>query len=95
MKRVVNNIPKTEVVELSKIKDNSYIGIQWSSGDKSWVTRSGDNEFKSICIGDQNLAGCWTRPTKREYVENAFSQRGTEAYVFESKEELVKFLLNE
>ena len=93
MKRVVKAAPKSEVIELNKIKNDSYVGIKWSSGGKSWVTQSANKEFKGTYVGDQNLAGCWTRPTKREYVGNAMEQTGTEVYVFEDKDELLTFLL--
>jgi hypothetical protein len=95
MKRVVKTQPKSEIITLNKVKDESYVGIKWSSGSKSWVTQSADKEFKGTYIGDQNLMGCWTRPTKREYVGNAMEQDGTEVYVFDNRNELLTFLLDE
>jgi hypothetical protein len=93
MKKVVKTVPKSEVILLNEISDDDYIGIKWDSGDKAWVTQTAYREFKSTYIGDQNLTGCWTRPTKREYVDNALKQSGAKAYVFENKDELLKFLL--
>jgi hypothetical protein len=93
MKRIVKTAPKSEVILLNEISNKDYIGIRWGSGAKVWVTKTADKEFKSTYIGDQNLTGCWTRPTKREYVDNALKQDGTKAYVFENKDELLTFLL--
>lgn len=93
MKKVVKTTQKSEVINLSEIKDSDYVAIWWSSGLKSWVTKTAGKEFKGTYIGDQNLVGCWTRSTKKAYVENALEQEGTKAYVFEDKDELLTFLL--
>lgn len=93
MKRVIKSLLKTKTIELNKITNESFVGIQWSSGKKSWITQTDNEQFKGIYIGDQYLAGCWARSTKREYVENAMEQTGTEVYVFEDKNELLTFLL--
>jgi hypothetical protein len=95
MKRVVKTVPKSEVIALNKITDESYVGIKWSSGSKCWITKTAEKEFKGSYIGDQHLAGCWAKPTKREYVANAMDQDGTEVYVFDNRNELLTFLLNE
>lgn len=93
MKRVVKTQPKSEVIALNKINDESCVGIKWSSGVKSWVTKAGEKDFRGTYIGDQYLAGCWKRSSKKEYVEHAMEQTGTEVYVFENKDELLTFLL--
>jgi hypothetical protein len=93
MKKVVKTLPKTEVIALNKITDDSIIGIKWGSGEKAWVTQINDKEFISIYVGDQFLTGCWKRESKRKYIENAMEQSGTEVYCFENKNELLKFLL--
>jgi hypothetical protein len=95
MKRVVKTAPKSEIITLNKISDGDYVGIKWSSGSKCWITKTAEKEFKGTYVGDQNLAGCWTKPTKREYVGNAMDQNGTEVYVFDNRDELLTFLLTE
>jgi GMP synthase-like glutamine amidotransferase len=95
MRKVVKSLPKTKTIELNKITNESFVGIQWSDGKKIWITQTNNEQFKGICIGDQYLAGHWARSTKREYVENAMEQTGIEVYVFENKDELLTFLLGE
>ena len=93
MKRVVKTTPKSEVILLSEISDNDYVGIRWNSGAKSWIIKTSNKEFKGIEVGDRSLTGCWIRSTKKDYVGNALEQEGTKAYVFENKDELLTFLL--
>lgn len=94
MKRVVKNPPKSEVITLDKVTDESYVGIKWADGEKCWVTKTAEKEFKGIYVGDQNLTGYWTKQTKRLYVVTAMEQNGTEVYVFDNKDELLTFLLD-
>jgi hypothetical protein len=94
MRKVVKSTPKSEVIALNKINNESYVGIKWSSGVKSWITEVNEKDFRGAVIGDQYLAGCWKISSKKEYVEHAMKQTGTEVYVFENKDELLTFLLS-
>ena len=94
MKRVIKN-DTHEVALLSEINNKSFVGIQFGiSSKKCWVINI-DGEFQGMAIGDDTDRHNWTKSSKIDYVESALEQSGTQAFVFEDKNELVTWLITE
>ena len=91
MKEIVNVIKITQV-ELSSIEDNNHVGILWCDGKKSKVIQTSEG-FIGFDLLDCDLRSLWTRKSKKEYVQDALEQIGTKAYLFDSKEELLEWLV--
>ena len=93
MKKIINN-SKYEVALLSEIDDRSYVGIQFGiECRKCWVIEI-DGTFHGMRIGDRTTGHNWTTLNKQEYIEKAFEQDGTQVFVFEDKNELIMWLID-
>lgn len=91
MKEIVNVIKITQV-KLSSIEDDNHIGILWGDGKKSKVIQTSEG-FIGFSLLDEDLRSKWTRRSKNKYVEDVLEQIGTKAYLFDSKEELLEWLV--
>jgi hypothetical protein len=93
MRRIVQKINVQEV-SLSDITNDSFIGIEWDSGNKSRVITVSTDQFAGLSILDTDLRGKWTRESKKQYVKSSIEQMGrVRAYLFDSEEDLLKWIL--
>jgi len=94
MKEVVVDTEKTQI-PLSKITNESFVGIKWQDRHKSFVFRKEkDGEF--IGIDPRGIVSCknlWKKASIEEYVETAIKSLGARAYVFNDWRELFTWLV--
>ena len=90
MKRVVNF--DAENIDITEIIDSSNVGIKWVDGRKNIVIKKNDEEFVAMSPTDLSVAYSWAKPTKREFVRQAFRQN-PEIFVFATKEELLTWFI--
>lgn len=76
------------------IKDSSHVGILFGGNvGGSEVVRGKDGQYMSS--SDNDYKSCWTKPSKREYVEQFLRlYPDLEVFVFDSRKELFEWLIS-
>jgi hypothetical protein len=93
MKRIVQQMNVQEV-SLSDITNDSFVGIEWYSGNKSRVITVSTDKFAGLSILDTDLRGKWTMESKKQYVKSSIEQtEEVRAYLFDSEEDLLEWIL--
>jgi len=91
MKKVVQ-YPSNEVI-LSSLNNSSIVGIFYKNCDqKSAVLQLPNENFIGFGGTGLSLVGSWTHTTLLDYVRRAVSNQDATAYVFDTKEDLFKWL---
>lgn len=90
MEEIVKELEVSQV-KLSNIQDNDFVGIDWGESKVKVVLR--DGVYFGIGIKDTNFSSKWCSDTTRGYVEDCLKQQGTKAYRFDSKQDLLEWLL--
>ena len=92
MKKVIIHPEQTQTILIDSITNDSIVGIEWYNKAKSWIVETDLKEFKGIKIGSNSVLDKWHRNSKKEYCVNAMTQRNTNVFVFDTADELVKWL---
>jgi hypothetical protein len=93
MYKIVQQLGSKQIL-LSSITNDSHIGIEWNNGGKCKVITVDSNTFIAIDLKDTELRNKWSRSSKEIYVKSALENNsGTNAYKFDSEEELLEWLL--
>lgn len=93
MKKILRETEKG--IKISGIKDTDAIGIRWNDTNrKTIIVQNSCGKF--IGLGNYtnypSIAHSWARPTKQQYVKDAFDQSETvQAYVFDNTQKLLKW----
>ena len=90
MREIINKLDFSQV-ELSKIQDGDFVGIQF--GDYKIKVVVKDGVYFGIGIRDTNFNSKWGNGTARGYIEDSLRQNGTKAYLFDSEQDLLEWLL--
>ena len=94
----MKQVLKPQNIEFSTpdaITDDSIVGVQWRTGDKSYIIRQSNHTY--VGIGgeqgeeDKIEESYWTCDSKREYAEEALEQNA-KVFVFETYKELYKWM---
>lgn len=88
MKQIVST---TKQITLDVIGNKSIVGVQFKSGVKVMIIETQSEEFTGLANDSLSLNGNWNAASKKEYIENAFNQNGSKAYLFDTKEELINW----
>lgn len=90
MKKVL--VEFVDAISIELIDNQSIVGISFG-GTKTYVLENSGGGFIGLKLSDQTTFSKWSTSTKKEYVKEALKQMNTEAFVFESQEELLTWLL--
>lgn len=95
MKQIVLENKEVSIIDINNITNNSFVGIIFDNNKKCVVSKKGDS-FVGILSDDteKSLNHCWTEKSKKKFIEEAFNQKGTKAFVFETFGELCKWLIS-
>lgn len=79
---------------IDNVNNNSIVGILFDNVHKTVVLPNHDGTFHSVKGVDREVfpENKWTRPTIREYIENARDNQGAKAYIFDSWAELFTWM---
>ena len=91
MRKVVNQ-DSTEVIELDKIDNSSKVVIKWNSNTCSLLIIGKDDKIYGMDSKYPDFSHAWAANSKREYVERALKQQGTEVFEFNTYKELYEWL---
>jgi hypothetical protein len=92
MKKIVKSIDFEAITEIAYINDKSIVAIKWSESRCSIIVQAKDGLFYGANYKSLDLLQAWSRASKKEYVECALKQKGTEAFEFNSYKELYEWL---
>lgn len=91
MKKVVKN-QQSDVIILSDVTNENFVGIQWDDGDKSFVIKLPNGRFVGAGEEDLDLESSWTKPSLKKYLEDTI-QMGATPYVFDTLKELYQWMV--
>ncbi|WP_296683934.1 hypothetical protein [Flavobacterium sp.] len=91
MKEVVLK-EEVKIVDLSSINNSSIVGIEWGDGNKFYVCR-GQGGFFGCPLIERDITSKWIQSSIKDYVKDCIETRLTKAFVFESEDELLQWLL--
>lgn len=103
MKKIVKKTQRP-TSDLHNVKDNMHVGILWKSGDKGFLFV--EDDVNVICVDKKDLEGGGIPKmdrkikysTKRKYLRDCLNKHCAgflEAYLFDSFDELYKWLTDE
>lgn len=94
MKQVLNIHEEVQMINVSEINNNSFVGIEWNEGsDRSIIIKKADNEFTGMQINSLNISHSWVKFSKKDYIMASFEQRGIKVFVFDNYKELINWSL--
>ena len=93
MKKIVRNLDFEAITDIVYIDNQSIVAIKWGSSAVSMVIQGKDGLFYGLSYNDFDSRDGWSRLSKKEYVESALNQEGTEAFEFNSYKELYEWLV--
>lgn len=94
-KVVIVNKKDQPIIGSNGLSEDSHVGIKWEDGHKTWVTMRAYGEFVSLRIGDNDVKAKWEKNSVAEYVEDVYKISGAIVYCFDTKKELVDWLITE
>jgi len=92
MKKIVRNLDFEAITEIACIDNNSIVAIKWSESRCSIIVQGRDELFYGVDYESLDSRHAWSRASKKEYIESALNQKGTEAFEFSSYKELYEWL---
>jgi hypothetical protein len=92
MKKIVKSIDFEAITEIAYINDKSIVAIKWSKSRCCIIVQAKDGLFYGADYESLDLLQAWSKASKKEYVECALEQKGTEAFEFNSYKELYEWL---